>query len=289
MDVSVTALFPGAGEAAHQNITKRDLKRRRVSEWRRRNPVLRIMLWVVFLGGIAGGFFMPVVFLMTLAALITWIFLYARQSSEAADDLFNAYATARGLTWSAGLRDPSLHDLPLLQRGDKRAFHRVAMGAMIDTSGSVSHYTYTEISTDSEGNRTETDYHFTLVHLPLPPDVASRYPGVYVRKKGLVSSKMFDRLTHDRKVELESAEFRKRYSLRVVDQQDDVALYELMSTSFIQHLADAASVDGQLVQFEQRSTSLMVYVKSHLDSSADMDALVAAALPIYRRYREEYQ
>ena len=35
-----------------------------------------------------------------------------------------------------------------------------------------------------------------------------------------------DKLQHDRAVQLESAEFHKRYALRVVDDQDDIALYE---------------------------------------------------------------
>lgn len=287
----ITTLFPEASEAALQSVTKRDLQRKRVEQWRRDHRLLRSTLWIVFVGGIAAGAVTaaPVLFLLPLAAAITWLYLYARQSSDAADDLFDAYTSSRGLTWRANWRDPSMSDLPILEKGDKRKFHRVATGQMLDTIGSISHYTYTEISTDSEGNRTESDYHFTLAHFPLPSAVAARYPGVYVRRKGLVSGKMFDRLTHDRQVELESAEFRKRYSLRVADEQDDVALYELMSTSFIQHMIDAGTIDGQVVQFEQRASSLLVYVKSHLGSSTDIDNLIRATLPIYRRFCDEYQ
>src|SRR5690606_37220898 len=146
------------------------------------------------------------------------------------------YAHARGLIYHKDSALPT-SGVPLLRRGDERRCHHRLDGLIGGQSGRISHYTYTEITTDSDGGTQRTDYHFTLVSFQLPPALAQRYSGVYLRPKTLTFGALQDKLAHDRSVTLESAAFEKKYSLRVVDSQDDIALYELFSPPFIEHLS----------------------------------------------------
>lgn len=201
--------------------------------------------------------------------------------NEAGDEFWQAWAAARGL--KLGDAAPWLHtSVPLLQKGDEREFHRVLTGRVGSSDATLATYTYTEVSYDDEGRRSETDYDFTIAILQVPAACASRYAGVYLRRKGLSVGGMFDALTHDRSVRLESAEFHKRYELRVADEQDDIALFELFSTTFIDQLTHAPEI-----QWEQVGGLLVCFRKGHADSARELDELCEGAARVYRRYCEE--
>ena len=121
-----------------------------------------------------------------------------------------------------------------------------------------------------------------MCHL-LPEPVAARYLGVYMRKNTLSLGSLQDKLQHDRAVQLESAVFNKRYDLRVVDEQDDIALYELFSTPFVDHLAHTV-----FVQWEQVGPYLVVYRKGHTTDSDELDRLCKDSVDVFSRYCEEY-
>ena len=215
-----------------------------------------------------------------LVALAVVAFL---QHGKATDDFFDRYAAARGLTHVEGGRVPA--DVPLFRKGDKRKWSRVLGGTVAGQPASISHYTYTDVTRDSDGNREETDYDFTCVHFTLPPQVAARYPGVYCRPRAFLSlGGIADGLTHDRKVELESIDFAKRYSLRVVDEQDDIALYELFTTAFVERLATELHVF-----WEQCGADLVVWKKGHEREAADLDRMCLEAWHVLHRYLEEWR
>lgn len=235
-----------------------------------------VALVVAMAGSPIGGLVVAGVVAVASIGVALW------QHGSAADDFFDRYAAARGLTHvekghvNAGV--------PLCGKGDKRKWPRVLSGTIIDQPAHLAHYTYTEISTDSEGNRTETDYDFTTLCLRLPDQVAARFVGVYLAPRSLSFGALQDKLAHDRAVQLESAEFHKRYSLRVVDSQDDIALFELFSTPFVHHLAT-----GPKVYWEQRGNDLLFWHKGHEDEAADLDSMCHGAAFVYQRYLEEWR
>lgn len=283
-------LFPHATGAPLEPITQRELRARRIASWRRDHPVLRWGLWIAL---IAGGILAAMGSLgyggVSIAVLVIWLLLYTRHSSAAADELFAAYAHPRGLLVTGKQPDMPYVLPPLLKRGDERTISRSVSGAFAGTTGVLAHYTYTKISVDSEGNQQRHDYPFTVLLMKLHQLVGARYSGVYLRAQRISTGGLFDTFTADRHVELESAEFERRYTLRVADEQDDIALFELMNPPFIQHLVDAPEIDGETVQFEQQADDLLVYVRTHLKESSALDQLVMSAAHIYLRFSQEYQ
>jgi len=171
----------------------------------------------------------------------------------------------------------------LLRKGDKRELEFRLHGRVGGDEVTLAHYTYTEISRDSEGNRSESDYHFTLAIATLPDACAARFQGVYLRPGGGLSfGGLQDKLAHDRGVQLESIAFNKRYDLRVMDAQDDIAVFELFKPHFIERLTS-----GSRCQWEQVGATLVVYEDDHISNTAELDALFAQAADIRQRYCEE--
>lgn len=232
---------------------------------------------------IIGGL-VSAVLLIAVPALIMYLVI-AHRARRA---YWRLYAQARGLHLA---EDSGIaNSVPLLSRGDERKYPFLVSGAVGPTHATFGLYTYTEIShtTDSDGNTTEsrTDYDFTLAAFELPAAVAQRYRGVYVRPRSvkLGFGGLQDKFGHDREVRLESSEFQKKRELRVWDEQDDVALYELFSTTFI----DGLNTDLD-VYWEQVGQQLVVFRKKHIEVAAELDDLVADGLRVYQRYCEEYQ
>ena len=80
------------------------------------------------------------------------------------------------------------------------------------------------------------------------------------------------------------AEFAKRYNLRAHDSQDDVALWELFSTTFVHRLATELQV-----YWEQRGADLVFWQKGHESEAADLDRFCLEAWHVLQRYLEEWQ
>jgi hypothetical protein len=231
---------------------------------------------LLVMGQVAAGIAVPVV------AIVTAIVITVMQYSKASDDFFGIYATARGLQHqedghiSAGV--------PLFSQGDKREWPRVLTGTIAGQPAKLGHYTYTEIRTDSDGNREESDFPFTVLVFTLPPQVAARFKGIYCSPKGISFGKLQDKLAHDRGVTLESLDFHKRYQLRCVDDQDDIALYELFSTTFVQQMATELKV-----YWEQRGDDLVFWHKYHEKEAADLDRFCLESWHVLQRYLEEWR
>lgn len=249
-----------------------------------RRPML-LAAWVglLALGAILvlAGAIVPGI-VVVVGVLVATVVVLVVQHGRASDDFFEAYATARGLR--AEEDSMVAARVPLFAKGDKRKWPRVLRGRIAGNPADLALYTYTDVSTDSEGNRTETDHDFTVLRFQLPPAVAARFVGVSLAPKGLSFGALQDKLAHDRAVKLESAEFHDRYSLRVVDSQDDVALYELFSPPFIQLLATESPV-----YWEQRGEHIVFWRKGHETEAVDLDHFCVTATPVLRRYFEEFQ
>lgn len=284
-DARDSPLFPDASAHPPASISQRALFRATLQEWNDRYgwwlvAVAAVTAVAVIVEALAG---MPTeVLLWTTAPLALLVGIAAFMASSRAHRMFwSQYAATRGLQLHEGGPVPA--NVPLLQRGDARKVERVLSGRIGNAEADLVQYTYVEVSTDSEGKRTSTDYDYTLLVFHLPAAVGARYYGIYCRPKGLSLGGLQDKLAHDRAVELESAGFHDRYSLRCVDEQDDIALYELFSTPFIEALTNEYEAC-----WEQRAQDLVLFQRGHRPNSAELDALCAAGLRVYTRYCEEH-
>lgn len=217
--------------------------------------------------------------LLLIAAVVVLLVMHHRASR----DFWQGYATARGLRYDDDGRGFRA-DIPLLRKGDKRSVSRTLHGKIGGHDAVVAQYTWTDITRDSDGNRREVDHDYTLLHFTLPPAVAARFAGVRMRPKQLTFGRLQDGLGDDRSVELESADFSGRYTLRVLDEQDDIALYELMSTTFIDRLCT-----GPKQFWEQEGADLVCFRDGHLDESEDLDELCTGSLVVLERYLAEHR
>ncbi|MEO6866634.1 MAG: hypothetical protein ABI200_01280 [Gaiellales bacterium] len=237
-------------------------------------PIVGLIVGLAGSWGI-GGFLIAISVITVVAVLLV-------QNNRATSAFFEMYTTARGLQ----LRENSGHgaSVPLFTKGDKRKWHRVMTGTISDRPAALGHYTYTDVSTDSDGDKSETDYDFTFLAFELPPEVAARFVGVYCAPKSISFGAMQDKLAHDRAVSFESQALHGRYSIRVVDEQDDIALFELFSPPFIEML-----VDGAAVYWEQRGSDLVFWQKNHFNQVAKLDQFCMDSSYVLQRYLEEYQ
>jgi hypothetical protein len=216
------------------------------------------------------------------ALLLVPLVFYGIQASQAEAQFWSEYAAARGLRHRA---KGALHAAcPLYAEGDEQRFEHLLEGRIGPLRATLAHFIATEVRRDSKGRRTRSDTPYTVVHGELPEAVARRFRGVYLRERRFSFGKLQDLLAHDRAVNLASAELDERYTLRVVDEQDDVALYELFSTTFVDDL-----IREFHATWEQRDGDLVVYRRGRLTSGAELDELCASAARVAERYLEEHR
>jgi len=168
------SVFPECPDPAAAIASEGQLRAARWKRFRAEYPWLQ---WLGLSRPVVGGFLMATSIVAGAVVIgidiVVGIIIYAWQASQAESEFFQAFAQARGLTcdenpgWPGG-------EVPLLNHGDKRKYERVLSGRIGGGHGSIAEYTYTDVSTDSDGNRSETDFPFTLVHMLLPPPVAER-------------------------------------------------------------------------------------------------------------------
>lgn len=228
-----------------------------------------------FIGGIAfaGGI---------LLGLAITFFIADRR---AADAFYRSYAESRGMEWKGS------GDLggvtPLLRRGDERRADEVFTGPLADGfEGTLALYTYTEVDRDSDGNRQETDYPFTLILTDLPETVEHLPELLVQRKSGFKALEGFEdkfRLKHER-ITLESEAMRDRYEIFVGKEQDEVWVRRLFSPSFIVWLTETPP---KKFAFELVGGKLCAYVPKHRDDADGLDEVVATGCEVARRLREE--
>lgn len=282
-DATLRELFPAAPADLTVPRDVSGLFRARMRSFGGSNRTIMLIGWAALLVigivlAVAGSLGLGIT--LVVIALVAAIGVAWHQHNAAASDFFDRYAEARGLTHAAG--GGMRGNVPLFSRGDRRKFARVMSGTIAGQDAQFGHYTYTEVSRDSDGDETSTDYDFTVLRFDLPPAVAQRFAGVNLSPKQLSFGALQDKLSNDHKVELESIAFTKRYSLRALDSQDEIALYELFSTTFVEQLATTIQI-----YWEQRSGDLVFWKRGHENEAADLDMMCKEAAVVLQRYREE--
>jgi hypothetical protein len=227
------------------------------------------------IGGAAGA----AAFLLVL--LVVW--LIARSRAET--DFFNAYATGRALTYE-GSRGHLPPVTPLLRRGDDRYTSKTLRGVLPGgLNGTLSHYTYEVESTDSNGNRTETLYHFTIALAELP-ELAPHISELFMQRR---SGFRFldgaeDVFRTRQRVELESEAADKRYEIFIGKDDDMNKARQIFSPTFIVWLTEHAPDE---LAFELVAGVLVCNVKGHKKSAAELDSICEGSSGIARRLVDE--
>lgn len=277
-------------EAASPTTAVSDTGQLRGAEFGRlvRRPVTIILLVVAaVLGAAFGAVFGPLFALVGLAVALAvgLVIVLMIASSRARDAFFDSYATSRGFERD-GLGSLG-SAVPFLTKGDSRRVDEALSGEIgPGIEGHLCLYTYTEVGTNSEGNRTETDYPFTVVMTEVP-EVGPWLPELLVRKKsgfkaleGLEDS---FRRNHER-VTLESEAMRDRYEIFVRTDQDPVWVRELFSPTFIVWMTETPPKD---FAFELVGPTLCCFVPKHRKSAAELDEFREVCSSVVERLREE--
>jgi hypothetical protein len=210
---------------------------------------------------------------------------FAVADNRAEDAFYDSYANSRGLTrqGSGSLERAT----PLLKKGDERKANEIFTGELAEgIEGTLALYTYTEVSTDSDGDRTETDYPFTLILVDLPETVPHLAELLVQTKSGFKALEGFEdkfRRNHER-VTLESEAMRDRYEIFVGKEHDAVWVRRLFSPSFIVWLTDAPP---KKFAFELVEGKLCAFVPKHRESIEGFDEVISTGCEVARRLREE--
>lgn len=218
---------------------------------------------------------------LLLALLIVWLVA----SGRAKDDFFNAYAEGRGLTRSNGRTSlPAV--TPLLRRGDERYAQEAFSGSLPgDLEGRLAHFTYEEESRDSDGNRTTTYYHFTVVVSELPETAEFIGELALQRRAGFrFMDSAEDVFRKRQRVELESVDADRRYEIFIGERDEMNRARQVFTPTFTVWVAEHCP-EG--IACELVAGTLVVNVKGHKKTAQELDELCEAAAAIAKRFREE--
>ena len=248
----------------------------------------KLWVWALILGLAitAAIYWMPVGGAIAGAAVIIlgFICVWAYADHMAQEAFFDAYAKSRGLTRS----ETQIGGLtPLLQKGDSRLVEEMFSGKLNDRfEGTLALYKYTEESRDSDGDKTETDYPFTLAMFNLP-ETAAHLPELMVQNQsGFKSWEGLEdkfRGNHER-ITLESEAMRDRYEIFVQKQQDPIWVRRLFSPSFIVWLTEKPP---KKFAFELVAGTLVTYVPKHRDDAKGLDEMITVGCMVAERLAEE--
>ena len=218
---------------------------------------------------------------LALALLVVWLIA----TSRAADDFYSSYAAGRGLQRVEG-RGSLPPVTPLLQKGDRRytqqMFNGTLPGGLV---GSLAHYTYEDTSTDSDGNRETTYYHFTVAVSQLPETAPYLGELALQRRFGFrFLDSTEDAFRSRQRVELESELADKKFEVFIGKGEEMNRARQVFSPTFIVWLAEEAH---EAIAFELVAGALVVNVKGHKKTAHELDEFCEAAAVVARRLHEE--
>jgi hypothetical protein len=245
--------------------------------------LLGALLPAAVVGFILGPFFAGIG--LAFGILVGLLITFAIADHRAEDAFYDAFAESHGLTrqGSGNLEGFT----PLLRKGDERKADEIFTGPLTDGfEGTLALYTYTVVSRDSDGDRTETDYPFTLIITDLPETVDHMPELLVQNKSGFKMLEGFEdkfRTKHER-VTLESEAMRDRYEIFVGKEQDAVWVRRLFSPTFIVWLTDAPP---KKFAFELVNGKLCAFVPKHRDSVDGFEEIMAVGCKVAARLREE--
>jgi hypothetical protein len=250
-------------------------------------PKTWILIVLLGVAGAAGGLFIGplaallglILFLLIGIGITFWI-----ADHRAEEAFYDAYAESRGLTRQGKGQIGGL--TPLLRKGDKQRCDEIFAGPLAEgIEGTLALFVYTVESTDGDGDRTETDYPFTVILTDVPESRAHLPELLVQRQSGLKALEKFEdkfRGKHER-VTLESEEMRDRYEIFVGKEQDPIWVRRLFSPTFIVWLTEAP----EKFAFELVDGNLCAFVPKHRDSAEGLDEVRIAGCEVVRRLREE--
>jgi len=244
--------------------------------------VVSLLVLIVFTanGAIAVG--AP---LAVLVALFWVLVVFAIADSNAEDAFYDSYCATHGLT---RIEDPDLGELtPLLRKGDEQKTNEIFRGTLAPgVEGDLALFTYTEVYHDHKGNRHESDYPFTLIHVPMP-GVSDHLPELRVQNqagfKFLEGLEDKFRASHER-VSLESEAMRDRYEIFVAKGQDPVWIRRLFSPSFIVWLTEKPPYK---FAFELEDGHLIAYLPDHKDDVKGLEQVTHFGTFVAKRLLDE--
>ncbi|MGK2955759.1 MAG: hypothetical protein ACSLFI_08840 [Solirubrobacterales bacterium] len=225
-------------------------------------------------GAIFAGLGTPVagVVVAVLALIIGVGVVYFMADQKAEDAFYDAYAKSRNLQRNPKPLDPAT---PLLRKGDKRRTDVRFIGQLSpEFNGSLALWTFTEVSRDSKGNKTETDYPFTIVSIQLDK-VAEKLTELVVEKTDSfgIFNKLEDAMRGNlKRLTLESQALDDRFEIFIREDQDPIWVRRLFSPSFIVWLTDHPTKD---FAFEFGSGKLIAYVPKHRESTDEFDKVIS--------------
>jgi hypothetical protein len=218
---------------------------------------------------------------LLLALLI--VFLIA--SSQAANDFFAAYAKSRGLSRVAekGSLPPVT---PLLRRGDRRYTDEIFNGQLPGgLSGSLAHYTFEETSTDSNGNRDTTYYHYTVALSQLPETAPFLSELALQRRAGFRFLDGAEDVFRSRqRVEVESELADRKFEIFTGKNDEMVKARQVFTPTFLVWLGEEAHKG---IAFELVAGAYVANIKGHLKTAEELDNFCKDAAVIARRLDEE--
>jgi len=246
--------------------------------------------WLVGLsvvgGGILAAFAGPGIgligFLIIFAVILLVVFGIADRQAE--DAFYDFYCESHGLTRSM---TPDIGELtPLLRKGDKTSVDEVFTGELAENiHGDLVLYTYTEVHRDSDGDETETDYPFTLIHVEMPEIIPHMTDLRVERASFKFLDGIEDKFLGDfERVTLESEAFSKRFEVFVRKDQDAIWTRRLFSPSFIVWLTENPP---DSFSFELENGHLVAFVSKHMDDTASLEKVTDVGTKVAARLLEE--
>jgi hypothetical protein len=233
--------------------------------------------WRLIVGGIAA------------TALVIFLVAYMSASKRASTDFFAELAPQLGLTYMPiGNYAPIT---PLLAAGDRQKFEHTMEGPLHGKLGGppcmVGHYTYEtrrDVGDDVDGVTIWSPHPFTICAIDVGMPLV-RFRGLYLRPRlsGLGLEHDWMRAPKPGKVELESVRFNELYELRHATDQDELAVRELFSPSFVVSLVENPLRPG----FECKGGTLVVFIRGHEQSSGKIQMLLDTARSLARRLAEQ--
>jgi hypothetical protein len=175
---------------------------------------------------------------------------------------------------------------PLLQKGDRRYTEEMFNGLLPGgLSGSLALYTYEDTSTDSDGNRDTTYFHYTVAVSQLPETAPFLSELALQRRAGFrFLDGAEDAFRTRQRVEVESELADKKFEIFTGKNDDMVKARRVFSPTFIVWLGEEAH---EKIAFELVAGAFVANIKGHLKTAEELDAFCEGAAVIARRLDEE--
>ncbi len=231
-------------------------------------------------GAIAGGAAVGAIAAVA-GAIVVLIVCLIMANGRAQTAFYQVYATSRKLSYNGG-RGSLPPTCELLRKGDRRYTERSLTGALPGgPNGTLAHYTYEEETTDSEGNRQTSYYHFTIAYCELPQMAQFVQELVCHRRSGFrFMDSTEDKFRKRQRVELESEAFDKHFESFAGEHDDMNRVRQIYEPTFIVWLAEQAPKN---FEWDLVAGALICSVKGQLDSTAELDGMCAAAGVVAKR------